>query len=43
VADINRTNNSLMRKPNRLAPWKAAANWLGWLQHALEFFSILGG
>jgi hypothetical protein len=43
VADINRTNNSLMRKPNRLAPWKAAANWLGWVQHALEFFSIFGG
>jgi len=43
VADINRTNNSLMRRPNRLAPWKAAANWLGWFQHALEFFSIFGG
>jgi len=43
VADINRTNNSLKRTPNRLAPWKAAANWLGWLQHALEVFSILGG
>jgi len=43
VADTNRTNNSLTLRPNRLAPWKAVANWLGWLQHALEFFSILGG
>lgn len=43
VADTNRTNNSLMRKPNRLAPWKWAAIWLGWIQHALEFFNIFGG
>jgi hypothetical protein len=43
VADTNRTNNSLMRRPNRLAPWKWTANWLGWLQHALEFLDIFGG
>ena len=43
VADINRTNNSLSRKPNRLAPWKWTVEWLGWLQHALEFFAIFGG
>ncbi len=43
AADINRTNNSLAVKANKLAPWKWTANWLGWLQHALEFFSIFGG
>ena len=43
VADINRTNNSWNRRPNAFAPWKWVANWLGWLQHALEFFSVLGG
>ncbi len=43
VLDTNRTNNSLTRKPNVLAPLKWVSNWLGWLQHALEFFTILGG
>ena len=43
VLDINRTNNSMMRKSNRLAPLKWVSNWLGWLQHALEFFTIFGG
>ena len=43
VLDINRTNNSQMIKPNRLAPFKWLSNWLVWLQHALEFFAILGG
>ncbi|MCJ7612277.1 MAG: M1 family metallopeptidase [Candidatus Aminicenantes bacterium] len=43
VADINRTNNSLSREPNGLAPWKWTVHWLGWLQHALEFFVIFGG
>ncbi len=43
VADINRTNNSWNRRPNAFAPWKWVANWLGWLQHALEFFGVLGG
>jgi len=43
VLDIDRTNNSMMRKSNRLAPLKWTSNWLVWLQHALEFFTILGG
>jgi hypothetical protein len=43
AADVDRTNNSLKARPNRLAPWKWAANWLAWLQHALEVFSIFGG
>lgn len=43
VLDINRTNNSMMRKPNRLAPLKWVSHWMIWLQHALEFFTILGG
>jgi hypothetical protein len=42
VLDINRTNNSMMRKSNQLAPLKWVANWMAWLQHALEFFTILG-
>jgi len=43
VLDVNRTNNSMMIKSNRLAPLKWTSNWLVWLQHALEFFTILGG
>ena len=43
VLDINRTNNSMMRSPNRLAPLKWVSNWLLWLQHALELFTIFGG
>ncbi len=43
VMDINRTNNSRLRKANLLAPWKWMSNWLIWLQHALEVFTIFGG
>lgn len=42
VLDINRTNNSMMRKSNKLAPLKWVSNWMAWLQHALEFFTVLG-
>lgn len=41
--DINRTNNSWTTRPHRLAPWKWAAIWLHWLQHALETLTVLGG
>lgn len=43
VIDINRTNNSMMRKANTLAPLKWTSNWLLWLQHLLELFTIFGG
>ncbi len=43
VLDVNRTNNSMMRKPNRLALLKWVSNWLIWFQHALELFTIFGG
>jgi hypothetical protein len=43
VLDINRTNNSRTLKPNRLAPLKWASNWLLWLQHLLELFTLFGG
>ncbi len=43
VLDINRTNNSLKTKPNRLAPLKGVSAWLLWLQHFLEFFTLFGG
>ena len=43
VLDVNRTNNSKTIKPNKLAPWKWLSNWMLWLQHAMEFFTILGG
>lgn len=43
VLDLNRTNNSKTIKPNKLAPWKWVSNWMLWLQHAMEFFTILGG
>jgi len=43
VLDINRTNNSMMRKPDKLAPFKWVSHWMAWLQHVLEFFTILGG
>jgi hypothetical protein len=41
--DINRTNNSKTAKPNRLAPLKWISNWMLWLQHAMEFFTLFGG
>lgn len=43
VLDINRTNNSMMIKPNRFSPLKWVSNWLIWIQHALELFTIFGG
>lgn len=43
VLDINRTNNSVMRKPDKLAPFKWVSHWMVWLQHAMEFFAMLGG
>ncbi len=43
VLDINRTNNSMMRKPDKLAPFKWISHWMAWLQHALEFFTMIGG
>ncbi len=43
VLDINRTNNSMVRKPDKLAPFKWVSHWITWLQHALEFFTLLGG
>ena len=43
VLDVNRTNNSMMRKPNSLSLWKWTSNWMLWLQHALEFFTIFSG
>ena len=42
VLDINRTNNSLNVKPNRLAPLKGVSAWLLWLQHFLELFTLFG-
>ncbi len=43
VADVDRTNNSLMMKPFRLGALKWTSRWLVWVQHALEFFSLFGG
>jgi hypothetical protein len=43
VLDVNRTNNSMTRKPNKLSLWKWTSNWMLWLQHALELFTIFGG
>jgi hypothetical protein len=43
VIDVDRTNNSMVRKPNKVAPFKWASRWLIWLQHALEFFTVFGG
>lgn len=42
VADLNRTNNSYLVKPNKLASIKWTTKWLSWLQHAMEFFSLFG-
>jgi hypothetical protein len=42
VIDINRTNNTKTVKSNRLAPWKWVSNWVLWLQHAMEVFTIFG-
>jgi hypothetical protein len=43
VSDVNRTNNSCVVKPNRIAAYKWTNRWLAWFQHALEFFSLFGG
>jgi len=43
VLDLNRTNNSMMNKANTLAPLKWMSNWMIWLQHALEVFTVFGG
>ncbi len=43
VIDVNRTNNSTTVEPNRLAPWKWVSNWMLWLQHAMEVFTVFGG
>ncbi len=43
VCDVNRTNNSRVIKPNRVAAYKWTIKWLAWLQHTLEFFSLFGG
>ena len=43
VIDVDRTNNSMTSKPNKIAPYKWTSRWLTWLQHAMEFFTIFGG
>jgi hypothetical protein len=43
VLDLNRTNNSRTAFPERLAPVKWTSRWLLWIQHALEWLTILGG
>ncbi len=43
VIDVDRTNNSMARKANKVAPFKWASRWLLWLQHTLEFFTVFGG
>lgn len=43
VLDQNRTNNSMISKADRIAPLKWMSNWMIWLQHALELFTIFGG
>jgi hypothetical protein len=43
VIDINRTNNSKKIKANIIGPLKWVSNWLVWLQHAFEFFTVFGG
>ena len=41
--DVNRTNNSMTKKHNKIAPLKWTSIWLLWLQHAFEFFTLFGG
>jgi hypothetical protein len=43
VIDVDRTNNSMTRKPAKLAPWKWTSRWMAWLQHAMELFTLFGG
>lgn len=43
VIDVDRTNNSMTRKPNKTAPLKWTSRWMAWLQHAMEFFALFGG
>jgi len=41
VLDINRTNNSWLRTPDRRGTWKLVFRWLFWVQSVLEFFSFI--
>lgn len=44
VIETSRTNNSRTTAPSSsLAALKWTARWMAWLQHAMEFFTILGG
>jgi hypothetical protein len=42
VIDIDRTNNTLVMEPKKIGALKWTSQWLVWLQHALEFFTIFG-
>ncbi len=41
VLDINRTNNSWLRTPDRRGTWKLVLRWIFWVQSVLEFFSFI--
>ncbi len=43
VLDVNRANNSMMIKPERLGALKWTSKWLLWLQHALELLTMFAG
>jgi hypothetical protein len=44
VIETCRTNNSRSTSPSSsLAALKWTARWMAWLQHAMEFFTVLGG
>jgi hypothetical protein len=44
VIDTCRTNNSCtVSPPSSLAALKWTSRWMVWLQHAMEFFTLLGG
>ncbi len=41
VLDVNRTNNSWLRTPDRRGAWKLVLRWLFWVQSVLEFFAFI--
>ncbi len=44
VIDTCRTNNSCTTSPSSLlAALKWTSRWMAWLQHAMEFFTLMGG
>jgi hypothetical protein len=41
VLDVERTNNSWVRRADHRGSWKLTLRWMFWLQSLLEFFAFI--